>query len=208
MREVLHLTSDDVRRLPWKNGRGVTEEIALWPPGSAFERGEFDWRISKALVDESGPFSSFPGFDRILVVTDGEGFVLTHGDRAPRVRVRRFEPYLFSGDWPTSAELQSGSVADFNVLLRRGSFRADIEVLKLGRRRVREALAEGHAFVHVLSGDFVARVTAEEEPFALGPRESLWARELGDGDELDLVGKADDSVVLLVRIARADDAGE
>jgi environmental stress-induced protein Ves len=205
MREVLHLTDADVRILPWKNGRGITEELAIWPDGATLDRGDFEWRISKAAVDDSGPFSAFPGFDRLLVVTDGDGFVLTHGDHAPRARVRRFEPYLFAGDWPTSAELLRGKVSDFNVLLRRGRWRANIEVLKLGRRRAREALAAGHAFVHVLSGELVARVTAEEEPFALEENESLWARELTGGDELDLAGTSDDCVALLVQIGRTDE---
>lgn len=205
MREVLHLTDADVRILPWKNGRGITEELAIWPRGATLDRGDFDWRISKAAVDDSGPFSTFPGFDRLLLVTDGDGFVLTHGDHAPRTRVRRFEPYLFAGDWPTTAELIGGQVSDFNVLLRRGQWQANIEVLRLGRRRAREALSAGHAFVHMVSGDLVARVTGEEEPFALEEHESLWACELTDGDELDLAGQSEDSVALLVRIGRVDD---
>jgi environmental stress-induced protein Ves len=205
MREVLHLTDADVRILPWKNGRGITEEFAIWPDGATLDRGDFEWRISKASVDDSGPFSTFPGFDRLLLVTGGDGFVLTHGDHAPRRRVRPFEPYLFAGDWPTTAELIGGAVSDFNVLLRRGEWRANIEVLRLGRRRAREALSAGHAFVHMISGQLLARVTAEEEPFELEQNENLWARELADGDELDLAGTSDDCVALLVRVGRADD---
>lgn len=200
MRDVVHLTSADVREIPWKNGRGVTEELALWPPNSAFERGDFDWRISRASVDEPGAFSAFHGFDRILVVTEGDGLVLEHGDRARRTRLRRFEPYAFPGDWPTTAELTNGPVADFNVLVRRGVFRADIEVSNLGRRRVREALGADHAFVHALSGGGIARVTGEEEPIELGAGESVWGRDLVEGDELDFAGRKEDSVLLLVRI--------
>ncbi len=205
MREVLHLTAADVRILPWKNGRGITEELAIWPHGATLDRGDFDWRISKAAVDDSGPFSTFPGFDRLLLVTSGDGFMLTHGDHAPRTRVRRFEPYLFAGDWPTTAELISGTVSDFNVLLRRGEWHANIEVLRLRRRRAREALSAGHAFVHMISGRLLARVTAEEDPFELEQNESLWVRELADGDELDLAGASEDCVALLVRIGRAED---
>lgn len=204
MREVLHLTPADARRIAWKNGRGVTEELALWPEDSVFERGDFQWRISKASIEAPGPLSSFPGFDRILVITRGASLVLTHGDRAARARLRAFEPYLFSGDWPTRAELPSGPVADFNLLFRRGSCRADVEALKLGRRRVRESITNGHAFVHVLSGEVLVRVTAEEEPFTLGPGSSLWVQDLGPADELDILGRADDSVVLLARIVGAD----
>ncbi len=201
MREVLHLTPADARRLPWKNGRGVTTELALWPTGTTLERGDFEWRISRAAVDEPGPFSSFPGFERILVVTGGEGLVLAHGGPATRARLRRLEPYRFSGDAPTTAELQQGRVEDFNVLVRRDRFQADVQAARLGRRRMREPLPRGHAFLHVSAGRAVARLTGEEESFSLGPGESLWARQLQGGEELDLVGGADDAVLLLVRLA-------
>ena len=49
-REILHQTSADSRRVPWRNGRGTTEELAIWPAGATLERGDFDWRISKARV--------------------------------------------------------------------------------------------------------------------------------------------------------------
>ena len=84
MRAVLHLDPDDARRVPWKNGRGVTEELALWPPHARFERGDFEWRISKARIEDAGPFSNFEHHDRILVVTAGDGLVLDHGRRAAR----------------------------------------------------------------------------------------------------------------------------
>jgi environmental stress-induced protein Ves len=200
MREVRHLTAADVRRIPWKNGRGITEELAIWPLDSVFERGDYLWRISRARVDEPGPFSRFEGFDRILVVTDGDGLILAHGDRAPRARLRRLEPYRFSGDWPTTAELPSGPIVDFSVLIRRGGPHADVQVSNLSRRRARELLGPGHVFVHALSGAVVARVPREEEPFSLGPGESLWVRGLDGDEELDLAGRAVDSAVLLARI--------
>lgn len=203
MRSVHHLTASDTRRVPWKNGRGVTEELAVWPFESAFERGDFDWRISKARVAEAGPFSNFHEFDRILVVTSGDGLVLSHGERAARVRVRKFEPYRFRGDWPTTAELVSGAVDDFNVLVRRDAARADVQVTKLGRRRARETVAAGHAFVHVLAGSVVARVGGEEEPFELATLDSLWIESLEREDELDLAGASDDLVLALVRIEDA-----
>ena len=202
MREILKLTSADARRFPWKNGRGVTEELAIWPTGSSLERGDFDWRISRAAVDEPGAFSSFPGFDRTLLVTDGEGLVLEHGDCAPRARLQRFEPYRFSGDWPTMAELPSGKVADFNVLVRRDRYQASVQVLRVGRRGIREMLTPGHAFVHILSGRVIARV-GQEKPAVFGARESLWARGLGEGEALDLAGRRDESVVVLVAILPA-----
>ncbi|MBM3986021.1 MAG: hypothetical protein FJ296_10095, partial [Planctomycetes bacterium] len=73
------LRAADARRVPWRNGRGVTEELALAPPGASFERGDFDWRVARATVAQAGPFSAFPGFERVLVVVQGAGLRLEHG---------------------------------------------------------------------------------------------------------------------------------
>jgi environmental stress-induced protein Ves len=205
VREVVHLTAADARRVPWRNGRGVTHELALWPEHARFEELDFEWRISSSAVDADGPFSKFAGFERVLVVTTGEGLILHHGDRAHRARLRTLEPYRFSGDWPTEAELSRGRVDDFNVLYRRARWRADVQAIRLGRRRARETIGARHAFVHVVSGSAVARVTAEEESFQLSEGDSVWVRDAAATDEIDLNGTSDAGVVLVVRLDAADD---
>jgi environmental stress-induced protein Ves len=170
---VRHLRASDSRRVPWKNGRGFTEELALWPAGASFEKADFDWRISKAGVEEDGPFSSFPGIERVLVVTEGAGIVLDHGASAPRRHLAPLIPYRFSGDWPTSAELVAGRIADFNVLCRRGVARAEVEVWKEGIQRRVELAEHEQLFLHVLSGS----VEALDREVARG--ESVWVR--GEG---------------------------
>jgi uncharacterized protein len=201
--EVDHLASADARLVPWKNGRGVTRELALWPRGASLERLDFEWRISAAPVDEPGPFSRVPGVERILVVTEGAGFELAHGEHAPRARVRRLQPYRFAGEWPTVAALPHGPVTDFNVMFAPERVRASVEALTLGTRRVREALRSGQAFVHVPAGALTARVTGEEEPFELGAGDSLWLRGLRGGEELELAGRARDAEALLVTLSEA-----
>lgn len=201
MREVVHLDRDSARRVPWKNGRGVTLELALWPARASFERGDFDWRISTAKIESDGPFSIFEQHDRILVVTAGDGLVLTHAANAPRVRMRRLEPYRFRGDWPTAAELTRGAVSDFNVMTRRDVVDASVEPLVLGARRTRESFSAGHAFAHVLSGRVTARAIGEEDVFELDTGDSLWIRDTETEEEIELAGAEADSALLLVRIA-------
>jgi len=189
MREVLQLAAADARTVPWKNGQGSTRELALWPPG-AVEHGAYDWRISRAEVAAGGPFSSFPGYERVLTVLLGPGLVLEHGERAPRARLRRLEPYRFDGDWPTTAELAGGPIQDLNVIARQGLVRARVQALALGARRTRETLEDPQAFLHVVAGKLGARVTGEERAFELLAGDSLWLRGLTGGEELDLVGLA------------------
>ncbi|MCY2959234.1 MAG: HutD family protein [Planctomycetota bacterium] len=199
-RQILWRTSSDSQRVPWRNGRGVTEQLAIWPEGSSFERGDFDWRISKARVEESGPFSHFAGFERILLVTEGAGLVLSLGESAPRSRLRPLEPYRFAGEWPTRADLVAGPVADFNVLTRRGVVSADAQVSRIGARRMWESMGPGHAFVHVLAGSATVRAPREEEPFELAPAESVWARELGSEEEFEIAGGSPATLVVILRI--------
>jgi hypothetical protein len=203
-RAVRHLSSEDVVEQPWKNGRGVTHELAIWPPGSTLARGDFDWRISRSAIDSPGPFSKFAGFDRVLIVTRGTGLSLTHGEDAPRARLRTFEPYRFSGEWTTRCDLVAGTVEDFNVISRASRCAAHVDVTRLGDRRRREAIGPGHAFAHVLSGSVIARITSEEEPFELEAGESLWAQSLVKEEEIEVAGMSSDTVVVLIGIAAVE----
>jgi environmental stress-induced protein Ves len=199
-RAVLHLTARDAREVPWKNGRGVTRELAIWPEDASFEHGDFEWRISTSGVDAAGPFSTFAGFERLLVVTRGDGILLAHGDEAPRARLRPLEPYRFAGGWPTTCELVRGPIADFNVIWRASEWRAEVDASRLGKRRRLETIGPGHALAHVVAGRVVARVSGEEEPFELGVGESLWVQGLAQEAEIDLRGTSEDAVVLLAQI--------
>ncbi len=198
MHHVLQQSHSGGPSVSWKNGCGRTTELALWPPSASFEGGDFDWRLSAAEIGANVSFSPFQGCERISTVTSGAGLVLAHGADAPRARLRRLEPYRFSGDWPTTAELVAGPVADFGVILRRGRATGDVQALRLGARRAREMLRTQQAFVYVLAGALAARVTGEEEPFELEHGDSLWLRGLSGGEELELVGAASSCELLLV----------
>ncbi len=109
----------------WKNGAGLTREIAVSPPGAPPDT--FDWRISIAEVEQDAPFSVFPGIDRCIVLLRGSGMILhaANGELVHRLD-RRHEPFRFSGDLPLDATLLGGPSTDFNVMTRRGRFRAEV----------------------------------------------------------------------------------
>jgi uncharacterized protein len=188
-----HLTAADARRVPWKNGRGVTEELALWPPGASFELGDYDWRLARAGVSEPGPFSEFPGFDRVLLVTRGAGLLLRHGADASPTRAAPLQPVRFSGDGPTSAQLPGGPVTDLNLLLRRGAARGDVQVLQPGAGPLPARLAAAHVLLVLLDG--AAQVRGLGVPVALAAGELLWLREAAA--EAEISGAA---TLALVRI--------
>jgi uncharacterized protein len=117
--------------VPWKNGGGLTREVAVHPPGS--DLASFDWRVSLAEVRRGGPFSSFPGVDRHMAVLEGQ-LELSVAGRDALTLAPDSPPLSFPGDVPAFAEPRQPPVTDLNVMTRRGRFDA-----RLLRRRVQAA---------------------------------------------------------------------
>jgi environmental stress-induced protein Ves len=117
----------DRRRTDWKNGGGTTSQVAGAPEGAGME--DFDWRISVADVTSGGPFSTFAGVDRVIVLLDGESMEL-HVDDA-RHRLLPHRPFAFAGEATTVCTLPAGPTRDLNVMTRRARFRAAVEVRAL-----------------------------------------------------------------------------
>ncbi|CAN5366405.1 hypothetical protein BH10PSE2_BH10PSE2_03690 [soil metagenome] len=118
------LAAADRVAMPWKNGGGVTREIAAWPVGSGLE--DFDWRISMAEVRKPGAFSLFPDVDRVLTVLEGR-LALTFAGEKLLVLGATSEPLSFPGDRPCWGEPVGKAVLDLNVMVRRGGFRCQVE---------------------------------------------------------------------------------
>ncbi|TDT98531.1 hypothetical protein EDD99_6758 [Streptomyces sp. 846.5] len=110
---------------PWKNGGGVTREVAAHPEGSGVDG--FHWRVSLADVAQGGSFSVFPGVDRVITVVRGAGMVLTVDGVEHRMD-ERYRPFAFPGGVGTDCRLLEGPLLDFNVMTRRdrASVRVDI----------------------------------------------------------------------------------
>ncbi|MFF0433557.1 HutD family protein [Streptomyces sp. NPDC004327] len=114
---------------PWRNGGGVTREVAAGPADSGLD--DFVWRVSLADVAAGGPFSAFPGVDRIITVVDGPGMELTV-DGTPHTVAEPYRPFAFSGDAATDCRLLGGPLVDFNVMTRRTAATADVRVTREG----------------------------------------------------------------------------
>ncbi len=115
---------DQFRKSLWKNGKGETTELAI-NPGGTLE--SFQWRISIASVIEDGPFSDFPGFERNLILIQGNGIELVHDTG----KTSRLENILdianFDGGSKTHGALISGPITDFNLMNRSSHFHAQVD---------------------------------------------------------------------------------
>ena len=112
-------------RTPWKNGGGVTTDIAF--------SGDV-WRFSRTPITVAGPFSDYTGFDRLQVLIAGSGLVLQTPSGEIDVR-RPFRPVRFAGETPIVSRLEAGPVEVINLMAERARVAIDLQVLDAGDTR-------------------------------------------------------------------------
>lgn len=145
--------------MQWKNGGGVTQEVAVSPPGSGF--ADFNWRISIATVTAGGPFSVFPTTDRELVVLKGTLRLAIEG-RGEVVVQPGSSSVRFAGDVPCIGEPQDAPVTDVNVMTRRGEFSSRTTWLAVERQSTVRARAARTFLLAVDPVTLIARDLAYE----------------------------------------------
>jgi environmental stress-induced protein Ves len=136
------------QRMPWRNGQGMTTEIAV-ADGIG---GRFRWRLSIADVAQSGPFSNFAGYERIIAVVAGVGMRLEVAGRAPVVLDGASDPFAFPGEAATSCTLLDGPIRDFNLIYDRDACRGTLDALRFAGAPLRREFAGGIAFLHAVRG--------------------------------------------------------
>jgi hypothetical protein len=156
----------DLPANPWKNGGGVTREIVCQPSGAGMT--DFDWRVSIAHIANDGPFSVFPGVDRVITLLSGAGVHLLSQDGQVDHRLETpLAPFAFSGEAPIYARLLAGDCYDFNVMTRRDACSASLQVVRSACDR--PAALQG--LLMAVQGHWVLEGNRSEK---LAPQQGLW----------------------------------
>jgi environmental stress-induced protein Ves len=147
----------DYRRERWRNGFGWTREILRSSdvdadPVDTGAGDDWDWRLSIAEIERDGPFSSFPGVDRELVLLHGNGVRLRFDDGDVREAVPPHGRVRFAGERAVSGELIDGPTHDFNLMWRRDRIDAELWHRPLVGSMVLFVGPGERWVVHVLSG--------------------------------------------------------
>ncbi|RWP45588.1 HutD family protein [Mesorhizobium sp.] len=161
------LRAAEYRSMPWKNGGGVTTEIAVSPAGAALD--DFDWRVSMARVESGGPFSAFAGVDRTLAVLEGEGIILDIAGRPAATVTKVSAPLSFPADVPTQAALIAGPITDLNVMTRRGRMTHTVERVVISAPTDIHSAADA-TLILCFDGEITMAGAA---PVRIGPRDTL-----------------------------------
>jgi uncharacterized protein len=136
-------------RTPWKNGGGVSVDIA--------SDGEV-WRFGRTPIATPGPFSDYTGFDRMQVLVAGGGLVLETPDGEIDVR-RRFRPVRFAGETRIVSRLEAGPVEAVNLMGDRSRTMIDLVVLTAGET---QPLGPGVHIAYCPIGSAALRLQGEE----------------------------------------------
>ena len=169
----------DLVAMPWRNGRGVSRDIATSSAGD----GALLWQASLADLTEDCDFSGYAGFDRVFTPVAGGGIALSH-DGGPFIPCPLLTPHPFDGGARTKCRIGGQAGRAFNVVTAHGRHKADVRVLRLAAG----AMAPHGTVLHCWSG----RLDGADG--AAGPGDSL----------LDATATAaEPSVVILVRIGPA-----
>lgn len=150
----------ELKSEPWRNGGGVTRELASHPSAASAQDGAWDWRVSIAELTKAGDFSAFPGMERVLTVIDGELLLLTvDGAEHP---LEKYRPFRFSGEASTHGALPTGDIRNLNVITRADSFKGYTSIIELSKKRAHPVFA-GQIGV-LLQGQATVNPGAADEP--------------------------------------------
>ena len=121
------LRAADYPRMPWKNGAGSTLEIAR-DAGDGLDG--FGWRLSIADVGESGGFSAFTGYQRVITVLEGAGMRLEVDGQRSR-DLTALDAFAFDGGSAVQCELIGGPIRDFNLIYSPQRYAARLQWLRV-----------------------------------------------------------------------------
>ncbi|HEY2453697.1 MAG TPA: HutD family protein [Scandinavium sp.] len=137
------ITAFQINTLPvtrWKNGGGETREIVSHPSPDA----PFLWRASIATLSADGPFSLFPGVDRVIMLLEGAPLWLRGGEI--NHHLKPWQPWAFAGEWPLTSEGITRAGLDFNIMIQRDRATARVNVVTT------ECAADENGVAYVLQG--------------------------------------------------------
>jgi environmental stress-induced protein Ves len=187
---------------PWKNGGGVTREIACHPPSANMQ--DFDWRISIAHIARDGDFSMFAGVDRIITLLEGGGVHLRSADGSVlHVLDKPLQPFAFSGDAAVHGRLLNGDCHDLNVMTRRAVYKAEVRVLL----RDETLLPAPCGWLMAIQGKWQVQTahtetdtdTASAQQHTLGAQTGLWWHDAMLACQCQCIDSASDAALLAVR---------
>ena len=168
--------------MPWRNGLGTTIELLKQdlPGGSGF-----CWRLSMADVTTDGEFSDFSGYDRTLVLLEGNGITLNDGDNKQHRLDQQLDAAHFKGEDKICAKLHDGPIRDFNIMVHRQHCTAHVQTCNQADRLLLEVDAD-LLLIYAVVGELLC--TSEQAEAIRIPPQHLFVSDKPDRLNLEFSG--------------------
>jgi len=168
---VQRIAASSLVKTPWKNGTGSTAQIAIHPANSSLEKNDYSWRLSTAEVSQSGAFSVFPDFERLLTIVRGEELILEFSDL--RKSLKPGTVVTFHGEEQIECFIPQGPITDLGLIYDPDQVVAKMSVVELNGRPRSFALSAPTVFFFCASGEIACSVYPGEFEYGLGAGDSL-----------------------------------
>ena len=154
--KIQYLQLKDYKTKPWKNGKGMTQDILLVPEGAGHD--SFDVRFALSPIVEEARFSSFPGADRVITVIEGNKLELAFD--TTNISLARYESHGFDTGLAPIGKPVDGPILVVNVMVRRGVWGiASCEVLS----KINLLCADGDLlFLYAIAGHSTVSLDGKE----------------------------------------------
>ncbi|KAF2071653.1 hypothetical protein CYY_007028 [Polysphondylium violaceum] len=171
----------DYNEMVWKNGKGKSIQVHIEPPNMTLQ-DPFDWRISSAVIGIAGPFSSFEGYQRTVVILKGNKLSLYHRQKPNEtINLDYFQPYGFDGGWDTDSEFTIPSPSqkqqqhhqttteethDFSVITKQNLYHHTCRILAFGHHHHHKetiCLDSISDRSHIILYNYGSQITVEQE---------------------------------------------
>ncbi|WP_332700276.1 HutD/Ves family protein [Bosea sp. (in: a-proteobacteria)] len=161
---LTRLDPADYGRAPWKNGGGVTIDIAALyrDDAAAGSWTGLVWRLGRTAIVTPAPFSDLSGHDRQQVVVTGRGLVLDTPEGEIDLR-EPFRPTGYDGGLSIVSRLEEGPVEVVNLIADRNLARIGLAVLQEGSALF---LQPGTHIVYAAAGPVAFEVDGTATPLA------------------------------------------
>lgn len=142
---------------PWRNGAGVSREVAASPsaeradPAELAKPTELVWRVSVAELTSDADFSTYAGYDRQFVIASDYrvGLSLDSATHTSRYELSHGQSLRFAGEAPVRVRLNGRHARALNLFVHRSRARGHVRVV---RRDGTLTFAQPPRLVMLLSG--------------------------------------------------------
>jgi hypothetical protein len=153
------LSPEKFKTIPWKNSLGHTTELAISEGGTL---DNFDWRLSIASVVNDGDFSNFAGYQRNLVLIEGNGLTLDHRNGDVDKLTQLLDIARFDGASKTHGALVNGGIKDFNIMTNQKAFTPEVNCYIEQQTVTVALLADSLIFAYSLTDEMAVQSSVME----------------------------------------------